>query len=59
MKHVQAPLRGAKGSYAQVLDLAYPVVLSMMSWTVLWTVDTMFVGVSVPPNRAPSDSPGL
>jgi putative MATE family efflux protein len=37
-------LRGEKGSYTQVLDLAYPVILSMMSWTVLWTVDTMFVG---------------
>ncbi len=39
-----APLRGEKGSCTQVVDLAYPVVLSMMSWTVLWTVDTMFVG---------------
>ncbi len=44
MEPVQTPLRGEKGSYAQVVDLAYPVVLSMMSWTVLWTVDTMFVG---------------
>jgi len=37
-------LRGEKGSYVQVVDLAYPVVLSMLSWTVMWTVDTMFVG---------------
>lgn len=37
-------LRGEKGSYTQVVDLAYPVVLSMLSWTVMWTVDTMFVG---------------
>jgi MATE family multidrug resistance protein len=37
-------LRGEKGSYTQVLDLAYPVVLSMLSWTVLWTIDTIFVG---------------
>ncbi|MCK4547799.1 MAG: MATE family efflux transporter [Candidatus Eisenbacteria sp.] len=44
MDTTHTALRGEKGSYTQVLDLAYPVVLSMLSWTVLWTVDTMFVG---------------
>jgi MATE family multidrug resistance protein len=33
-----------KGSYKEVISLAYPAVLTMLSWTVMWTVDTIFVG---------------
>lgn len=33
-----------KGSYREVIDLAYPAVLTMLSWTAMWTVDTIFVG---------------
>lgn len=33
-----------KGSYREVIGLAYPAVLTMLSWTIMWTVDTMFVG---------------
>jgi MATE family multidrug resistance protein len=33
-----------KGSYREVMTLAYPAVLSMLSWTAMWTADTIFVG---------------
>jgi len=32
------------GSYRQVLVLAYPIVLTMLSQTLMWLVDTMMVG---------------
>jgi MATE family multidrug resistance protein len=32
------------GSYRQVLVLAYPVILTMISQTVMWLVDTIMVG---------------
>ena len=33
-----------KGSYREVILLAYPAVLNMLSWTAMWTADTIFVG---------------
>lgn len=33
-----------RGSYREVIQLAYPAVLTMLSWTAMWTVDTIFVG---------------
>jgi len=33
-----------KGSYKEVILLAYPAVLNMLSWTAMWTADTIFVG---------------
>jgi MATE family multidrug resistance protein len=34
----------SRGSYREVINLAYPAVLTMLSWTAMWTVDTIFVG---------------
>ena len=32
------------GSYRQVLALAYPVVITMLSQTLMWLMDTIMVG---------------
>ena len=32
------------GGYREVFSLAYPVVLSMLSQTMLWLTDTAFLG---------------
>ncbi len=33
-----------RGSHREVIMLAYPAVLTMLSWTAMWTVDTIFLG---------------